>query len=76
MNTRPFLQVAALSVVLAGGAFAQNATPADPDKVVLNNGDVLTGTIVSMADGKVTIKSSLLDTITVPMSSKIGRAHV
>jgi len=39
------------------------------DKVTLSNGDVLTGKITSMADGKVTIKSPLLEDIVVPISS-------
>lgn len=72
MNTRSFFRTVALCAVVTGATFAQDApapSSPDPDKIVLNNGDVITGTIVSMADGKVTIKSSLLDTVTVPMSS-------
>ncbi|HEX5052495.1 MAG TPA: DUF481 domain-containing protein [Planctomycetota bacterium] len=39
------------------------------DRITLANGDVLTGTIKSMADGKVTIASPVLGDVTVPMSS-------
>ena len=48
--------------VLSIGALAQ-------DKVTLSNGDVLTGKITSMADGKVTIKSPLLADVVVPIES-------
>ncbi|MBL8731354.1 MAG: DUF481 domain-containing protein [Planctomycetes bacterium] len=53
--------LAALSA-LAAGALAQ-------DKITLANGDVLTGTIKTMADGKVTIASPLLGDVTVPMTN-------
>lgn len=46
----------------AAGALAQ-------DKITLANGDVLTGTIKTMADGKVTIASPLLGDVTVPMTN-------
>ena len=49
-------------VNLSIGASAQ-------DKVTLSNGDVLTGKITSMADGKVTIKSPLLADVVVPIES-------
>src|SRR5262245_5569838 len=39
------------------------------DRVTLTNGDVLTGTIKSMADGKLIITSPLVGDITVPMTS-------
>jgi len=48
--------VAALA--LANTAFAQ-------DKVTLANGDVLTGTIKTMADGKLTITSPVLGDVVV-----------
>ena len=53
---------AAVLAALSAGAMAQ-------DKVTLANGDVLTGTIKAMADGKVTIASPLLGDVTVPMSN-------
>ncbi|MBZ0150066.1 MAG: DUF481 domain-containing protein [Planctomycetes bacterium] len=53
--------LAALSA-FAAGALAQ-------DKITLANGDVLTGTIKTMADGKVTIASPLLGDVTVPMTN-------
>ena len=56
---RNLLSVAAIAA-LSVGALAQ-------DKVTLTNGDVLTGKITSMADGKVTIKSPLLNDIVVPI---------
>lgn len=56
-----------LLVVVAIAAFAVQAF--GQDKVTLSNGDVLTGKISSMADGKVTIKSPLLDDIVVPIGS-------
>lgn len=37
------------------------------DKVTLNNGDVVTGQLGTMADGKLTIKSPLLGDVTVPL---------
>lgn len=39
------------------------------DRITLTNGDVLTGTIKTMAEGKVTITSPLLGEVTVPMTS-------
>ena len=57
-NLLSVVAIAALSV----GALAQ-------DKVTLSNGDVLTGKITSMADGKVTIKSPLLDDVVVPIGN-------
>ena len=51
------LAAAALSV----GVCAQ-------DKVTLTNGDVLTGELVSMADGKVTIKSAVLGDVVVAIA--------
>lgn len=55
------LSVAAIAA-FSVGALAQ-------DKVTLSNGDVITGKITSMADGKVTIKSPLLADIVVPIAS-------
>lgn len=52
----------ALLATFAGSVLAQ-------DRVTLANGDVLTGTIKTMADGKVIINSPLLGDITVPMSN-------
>ncbi|MCK5942250.1 MAG: DUF481 domain-containing protein, partial [Planctomycetes bacterium] len=54
---RSIAAIAALSVV----SLAQ-------DKITLTNGDVITGKIVSMADGKVTIKSPVLNEVTVPIA--------
>jgi putative salt-induced outer membrane protein YdiY len=54
------LSVAAIAA-FSVGALAQ-------DKVTLSNGDVITGKITSMADGKVTIKSPLLADIVVPIA--------
>lgn len=56
------LLTAAVLAALTTGAMAQ-------DKITLANGDVLTGTIKTMADGKVTIASPLLGDVTVPMSN-------
>jgi putative salt-induced outer membrane protein YdiY len=56
---RNLLCVAAIAV-FSLGAMAQ-------DKVTLANGDIITGKIVSMIDGKVTIKSPLLDEVVVPI---------
>jgi hypothetical protein len=39
------------------------------DRITLANGDVLTGSITTMADGKVTIHSALLGDVVVPMSN-------
>jgi len=54
---RTILSVAATAVV-ATGAFAQ-------DKITLKNGDVITGKVASMVDGKVTIDSPLLNNVVV-----------
>ena len=54
----------AVTAALSVGALAQ-------DKITLTNGDVITGKITTMADGKVTIKSPLLDEMVIPME-KIG----
>jgi putative salt-induced outer membrane protein YdiY len=58
---RNLLRAAAIAV-LSVSAFAQ-------DKIVLSNGDVLTGTIKTMADGKVVIVSPALGDVTVPMAN-------
>lgn len=58
---RHLLSLAAIAA-LSAGALAQ-------DKVTLTNGDVITGKITSMADGKVTISSPLLADVVVPISS-------
>ncbi len=55
-----FLYIAA-AAALSVGATAQ-------DRVTLTNGDVITGKIVSMADGKVTVKSPVLDDVVVPLA--------
>jgi len=54
------IRAAAVAAVLLTCAVAQ-------DRITLTNGDVLTGTIKTMADGKVTITSPLLGDVTVPM---------
>ena len=38
------------------------------DKVTLNNGDVITGKVVSMADGRVTIQSPALSAVVVALT--------
>lgn len=58
---RNLLSIAAIAA-LSVGALAQ-------DKITLSNGDTLTGKITSMADGKVTIKSSVLDEVVVPLDN-------
>jgi putative salt-induced outer membrane protein YdiY len=52
----------AVLATLTTGALAQ-------DKITLANGDVITGTIKTMADGKVTITSPLLGDVVVPMAN-------
>ncbi|HEB52922.1 MAG TPA: DUF481 domain-containing protein [bacterium] len=54
------LSVAAMAA-FSLGAMAQ-------DKITLANGDVITGKIVSMADGKVVIHSPVLNDVTVPIA--------
>lgn len=56
------IRAAATLAALTSLAFAQ-------DRITLANGDVLTGTIKTMADGKVTITSPLLGDVTVPMAN-------
>lgn len=55
------LLIAAFAAALATSALAQ-------DRVTLTNGDVLTGTIKSMADGKLVINSPVLGDVTVPLT--------
>ena len=55
------LLIAAFAAALATSALAQ-------DRVTLTNGDVLTGTIKSMADGKLVINSPVLGDVTVKMA--------
>jgi putative salt-induced outer membrane protein YdiY len=59
MNRTLFVAVTA---ALTTGALAQ-------DKITLANGDVITGTIKTMADGKVTINSPILGDVVVPMAN-------
>ncbi len=56
------IRAAATLAALTSLAFAQ-------DRITLANGDVLTGTIKTMADGKVTITSPVLGDVTVPLTS-------
>lgn len=49
-------------VAFSAGLLAQ-------DRITLNNGDVLTGKITSMANGKVTFKSPLLDEVVIPIGN-------
>lgn len=56
------IRTAATLAALTSLAFAQ-------DRITLANGDVLTGSIKTMADGKVTINSPLLGDVTVPMAN-------
>jgi putative salt-induced outer membrane protein YdiY len=55
------LQLAAALALVTTAAMAQ-------DRITLTNGDVLTGQIKTMADGKVTIHSPVLGDVVVPMS--------
>jgi putative salt-induced outer membrane protein YdiY len=55
------LLVLFLLALFSAGALAQ-------DKLTLTNGDVLTGTIKTMGDGKITITSPVLGDITVPIA--------
>lgn len=57
------------AMLAAAAAFAAGAVA--QDKITLTNGDVLTGTIKSMADGKVVITSPALGDVTVPIE-KVG----
>jgi hypothetical protein len=51
-----------LCAALVASALAQ-------DKITLTNGDVMTGTIKTMADGKVVIASAMLGDVTVPVAN-------
>lgn len=57
------------NVLTAAVLAALSASVMAQDKITLANGDVLQGTIKSMADGKVTIASPLLGDLTVPMAN-------
>ena len=50
-------------------AVALAATAAAQDKVTLDNGDVLTGKVKTMADGKLTVNSAALGDVVVPMAN-------
>ena len=52
-----------IHLLIAVGALALNAH--SQDKVTLSNGDVVTGKVVSMAEGKVTVQSPLLGEVVV-----------
>lgn len=56
----------AAAAVLSAGAIAQTAPSVD--KITLDNGDVITGTIKTMADGKITITSPVLGDVIVPLA--------
>lgn len=57
-----YLGFAAALAVLATCSLAQ-------DKITLANGDVLTGSLKTMADGKITVASKLLGDVTVPLDT-------
>jgi hypothetical protein len=52
----------AVAAAFAAAAVAQ-------DRITLNNGDVLTGTVKSLADGKLVIASPALGDVTVPFAN-------
>jgi putative salt-induced outer membrane protein YdiY len=54
--------------LLAGLAPAQDSPPAQ-DSIRLKNGDVLTGTLESMTDGKITFDSGMIGAVTVPLDN-------
>lgn len=56
-------------IPLAAAIAALSTVAIAQDRITLANGDVLTGTIKNMADGKVTISSPLLGDVVVPMSN-------
>ena len=55
-----------LLVVVAASVFANSTV--SQDKVTLSNGDVVTGKVVSMADGKVTVQSPVMGDIVVSLA--------
>src|SRR5687768_10112400 len=57
-----YLRFAAALAVLATYSLAQ-------DKITLANGDLLTGSLKTMADGKITVASKLLGDVTVPLDT-------
>lgn len=54
-----------LLVVVAASVFANIAV--SQDKITLSNGDVVTGKVVSMADGKVTVRSPVMGDVVVSL---------
>jgi len=57
------------ALCFAGAALAQDAAPPKPvDRVTLSNGDVLTGTVKSLADGKLVIGNPALGDVTVELA--------
>ena len=59
--------IAPFVVLFALCSAALSQDPPEPDRIVLTNGDQLTGTIKTMADGKLTIESSVLGDVVVEM---------
>lgn len=55
------------SILITAAAFAAGAIA--QDKVTLSNGDVLTGTVKSLADGKLVITNAAIGDVTVPFAS-------
>jgi ABC-type Mn2+/Zn2+ transport system ATPase subunit len=62
------LPMRAILTAIVSLAFVASATLAQ-DKVTLDNGDVLTGKVKTMADGKLTVNSAALGDVVVPMAN-------
>lgn len=61
--------LAALALLAAVATAQDAAVPTSPDRVTLNNGDVLNGTVKSMADGKLVLTTTAMGDVTIPMES-------
>ena len=58
-------------LLLCPGSFVAQDKPTDKppaDRITLNNGDTLTGTIKSMADGEITVKTSLVGEVKIKLA--------
>lgn len=66
-SLRTSWNVALATGLMAAAGMAQETKPVD--RVTLNNGDVLTGTVKSLADGKLVIGNPALGDVTVPIAN-------
>lgn len=65
-----WLRLGVVLAVCAAGMVAQGPAPkAEPDVIVLKNGDRMTGKVVSMSGGTIVLKNDLLGDVKVPLDT-------